>query len=144
MAYLTLWMEKGRMHKQIRRIVGTVAVMGLAACAANAAGAGGNRANSDVITREQVEATHFNNALDVVRSLHSNWLNVRGVDTFIGTPTQVQVYLDGTKMSGVDALQTIPALNIFYIRHYNAREATARWGLDHGAGAIYVSTQPQA
>ena len=35
-----------------------------------------------------------------------------------------------------------PAVNVAYIQWYNANDATARWGIGHGAGAVYVSTTP--
>jgi hypothetical protein len=52
------------------------------------------------------------------------------------------VYLDGVRMGGIDQLRTIDVRPVTYIRFFDGIAATARWGLDHGAGAIYVSTHP--
>jgi hypothetical protein len=46
------------------------------------------------------------------------------------------------RLGGVETLRTIVVRPVSYIRHYNGIDATARWGLDHGSGVIYVSTRP--
>ena len=107
------------------------------ACAP-AATAGGGR--SDLITQEEIQSRHFQNAYEAVQALHANWLVTRGTDT---SGTQVVVYEDLTRLGGVEALRGISTLAIKYIQHYNADEATARWGLGHGQGAIQVSTMPR-
>ena len=83
----------------------------------------------------------FNNAYDAVEALRRNWLLSRGPDSF-QSPTTVQVYLDQMRLGGIEQLKTIQTINITSIRYYDGISATARWGLDHGAGAILVSTQP--
>ena len=93
-----------------------------------------------VITREQIAVNHFATAYDVVEGMHQNWMQTRGPDSF-ASPTQVIVYLDGVRLGGIAALRNIPAGDVAYIRHYNGIDATARWGLDHGAGVIFVATR---
>lgn len=83
----------------------------------------------------------YTNPYDVIAALRSNWLEARGPNSF-QSPTRVQVYLDGVRMGGVEALRTIDLRPVTYIRFFDGVAATARWGLDHGAGAIYVSTHP--
>ena len=94
----------------------------------------------DVITREQLLTNHFNSAFDAVEALHSNWLIARP-DSYRAR-TRVIVYFDNVRLGGVETLRTIAVRPVSYIRHYNGIDATARWGLDHGSGVIYVSTQP--
>ena len=53
----------------------------------------------------------------------------------------VQVYLDDNRLGGVEMLRNINTSLIQYIRWYDGIAATGRWGLDHGAGVIYVSTR---
>jgi hypothetical protein len=118
---------------------GTVA---LGACAGHKAepAAGQPRANSssrNVITQEQMVAQHFKNAYEAVQALHPNWLTTRGTDSF-RSPSQVWVYLDDAKLGGVDQLTTIAPSTVGTIRHFNGVDASARWGLDHGAGVIQV------
>ena len=97
------------------------------------------RYEHDVITREQLLTSHFNSAFDAVEALHSNWLISRP-DSYRAR-TRVVVYFDNVRLGGVETLRTIGVRPLSYIRHYNGIDATARWGLDHGSGVIYVSTQ---
>lgn len=55
---------------------------------------------------------------------------------------QVLVILDGTPttMGAVAALQEIPANQILYMKVLTAREATPRYGMLAGNGAVYVRT----
>jgi len=76
----------------------------------------GPRLDRTLLVPEQFANRGYNTAYDVVEAMRSNWLAERGPDSF-ASPAKVQVYFDGIA-------------------------ATARWGLDHGMGAIYVSTHP--
>jgi hypothetical protein len=98
------------------------------------------REDPNIITREQIQEMRFTTAFDVVKTLRGNWLNARGVESF-RYPTVVQVYLDEVRVGDVSTLQTIATAPIQYIRYYNAQDATAKWGVDHGRGAIYISTK---
>jgi hypothetical protein len=95
-----------------------------------------------VITREQLVEHNFNTAFDAVQALRSNWLRKRGEDSF-RSPTQIWVYVDDVRMGGIESLRSIPRTGIEFIRYYDALTASARWGLDHGQGVIYVSTRPR-
>lgn len=95
-----------------------------------------------VITREQLIAAHFTSVYDAVQGLRSNWLQTRGADSF-SMPTEVKVYLDNTLLGGVETLRAIAPASVSYVRYYDGIAATTRWGLGHGAGAIYVSTLPE-
>jgi putative endonuclease len=99
------------------------------------------RPSSDLITRAQLRARMYPNLYEAVRALHSGWLRERGADSFRGS-TQVQVYLDGMRMGGTGALRNLSARDVEYVRRYDGNDATARWGLGHGSGVIYVSTRP--
>lgn len=110
------------------------------ACAAS--GTAGPRVDRNVLTREQIEETNKQNAFEVVETLRSNWLRTRGPTSLQGPDAVVQVYLDDNRLGTVDALRTISTPMIQYIRWYDGIAATGRWGLDHGAGVVYVSTRP--
>ena len=97
--------------------------------------------NHSLITRSELAENHFSNAYDAVSSLRSNWLQPRGPDSF-DTPSKVWVYFDSIKLGGVETLNTISVKPVSYIQHYDGVDATARWGVGHGAGVIYVSTHP--
>ena len=125
--------------------LGLLALQLGAACAGKAAssaapgapGAAPARPNRNVITQEQMVQQHFKNAYEAVQALHPNWLTTRGTDSF-RSPSQVWVYLDDAKLGGVDQLTTIAPSTVGTIRHFNGVDASARWGLDHGAGVIQV------
>lgn len=83
---------------------------------------------------------HFANAYEAVEALRPNWMQVRGANTLLNPQNQVIVYLNDTRLGGVDTLRQIATPAIVAIRHFDGRAATARWGLDHGQGVILVTT----
>ena len=111
-----------------------------AACSSNPAPSNRARFDSSLITREQIVDGRFTNAYDVVKTLRGSWLNSVRPESF-RYPAAIQVYLDGVRLGDVSALSTVQTLPVQYIRFYNAQDATSRWGVDHGAGAIYISTK---
>ena len=122
--------------------VATMAILGAAtsavACATNQARPP-RRLDRTVITREEMLHGNYTTAYDAVSALHSIWLRPRGVDSFI-VPSIVWVYVDGIRVGGVDALQSIQPRLVNTIRFYDGASATSRWGVDNGAGVIHVST----
>jgi hypothetical protein len=75
-----------------------------------------------------------------VQSLRPRWLRVRGVTSVAGSET-VKVYLDGSLLGSPQSLRQISTHSIGSLRYLSGLEATQRYGLDHGAGAIIASTQ---
>jgi predicted small secreted protein len=112
-----------------------------AGCRASLPGAGQERPGQQWIGREQIEEPRFSSAYDVVRALRSNWLSTRGIAS-LRLKTEVQVYLDGVHLGGVDMLKSISTPAIQYIRYFNGTDATTRWGIGHGRGVIYIGTGP--
>jgi hypothetical protein len=51
----------------------------------------------------------------------------------------VMVYVNGTKVGGVQELKRIPAQDVREIRFLNASDAQQQYGVGHAAGAIQVS-----
>jgi hypothetical protein len=111
------------------------------ACAQSSGTSTTERPDRSLITQEQLVAAKYLTAYDAVAALRSNWLSTRGPDSF-QNQSQVRVYLDSNLLGGVDALRTVSVTTISFIRHFDGIAATARWGLDHGAGVIYLSTRP--
>lgn len=130
-----------RRHAIIRFAVTLTALT--AACASNPAPADRPRFDASLITREQILEGQFTNAYDAVKILRGSWLNTVRPESF-RYPAVIQVYLDGVRLGDVSALSTVQTLPIQYIRYYNAQDATSRWGVDHGAGAIYISTKVES
>ena len=94
-----------------------------------------------MLTQEQIAAQHFNTVYDAVEALRSNWLQTRGTDSF-QNPSEVRVYLDNTLLGGVQKLREIAANTVTFIKYFDGVAATARWGVGHAAGVIYLSTHP--
>lgn len=115
----------------------------LAACSA----APGQRRSSPVdlnlITTEEMQATRYSSAFQVVQSLRPQWLRLRGPTSFSARES-IKVYLDGSLLGGPEQLQQITTKSISSIRFLDSNEATLRWGLDHGQGAIVVSTRQES
>ena len=100
------------------------------------------RSRADLITQEEIRRAPYVNAYELVQALRSNWLRIRGSDSF-NNPGQVQVYRDDVRIGGVETLRAISTAEISSIRFYDGLTAAGRWGLDHGNGVIYVSTLKQ-
>ena len=96
--------------------------------------------NQRLITAEEMEAAGYTDAFSVVQALRPQWLWTRGATTFTQQES-IKVYLDGSLMGGPDYLRQIPVRSISAIRWLDGLEATNRWGLDHGLGAIVLSTR---
>lgn len=130
----------------MRAIYGRLAVIAL--CSSAVATAGGcSRAatasasmNRNLITRSQIDQ-RYATAYDAVEALRPSWFNTRGADSF-KNPSVVRVYLDNVSLGDKETLRTIVVAGITYMRWYDGVTATSRWGLNHGAGVIYVSTRP--
>ncbi len=112
----------------------------VAACSARAPRDPGVHLDRNLLTQEQLTENHFTTAYEAVASLRPSWLETRGTDSFT-TPSQVLVYLDDSRLGGVETLRTIALANVLYIRHIDGITASGRWGLDHGQGVIQVSTR---
>jgi hypothetical protein len=98
------------------------------------------RVDYTLLTEEQLREHHFNSAYEAVAALRSRWLETRGTDSF-NRPSQVLVYLDDTRLGGVETLRQIALSGVLYIRYIDGITASGRWGLDHGQGVIQVSTR---
>ena len=95
-----------------------------------------------VLTREEILATEYTNLYDVVRGLRGNWVRTRAADSFTKT-SEVQVYLDNQRVGGIDELRSMQVRTVQSIRWFDPIAASARWGTDHGAGVIFVTTAKQ-
>ncbi len=111
-----------------------------AACAANQqSGSAPRGIDRNVLTQQEMLDQHFVSAYDAVEALRSQWLQARGPDSF-KSPSQVWVYQDNVKLGNVETLRSVAVSSIVAIRRLSPNEATARWGVGHAAGVIYVQT----
>lgn len=112
----------------------------LAGCSSAATQRGGPQQDQRMLTTAELEGSGFNDAFSVVQALRPHWLNTRGRDS-INQPQFIRVYLDGNLLGGPDELRAIPIRSISKMEFLDGLEAASRWGLDHGAGAIVVTTR---
>jgi hypothetical protein len=121
------------------RILPIALILLSAACGSRGPGTAG-RQDRNVISIQEMVAAGYTDAFMTVQTLRPQWLSRRGVST-ISLRESVKVYLDGSLMGGPEQLQQITTRSIATIRFMDGLEATQRWGLDHGLGAIVVSTR---
>jgi hypothetical protein len=109
----------------------------VAACGGRqAVQSGGDR---NLLSSDELQRAGFTDGLMAVQSLRPHWLQMRGPTS--RRAETIKVYLDGSLLGGPDQLKTITTRSIGSIRYFNGLEASQRWGLDHGQGAIVVNTR---
>jgi hypothetical protein len=121
-------------------VVLSAAALALAACASDP----GTRQLSrdrNLISAEEIAAEPITSAHELVQRLRPNWFRNRGPTSIRGgTPTVPLVYIDEVRSGGFDVLYRISTQIIREIQFINGRDATTKWGLDHGGGVIMVLT----
>jgi hypothetical protein len=122
-----------------RRVAVLLFAASLVACASSSALGGKTQRSQTTLLVDEIRSTQYTNVYDVVLALRSNWLRVRTGESFTKSAV-LQVYLDQQRIGGVEELKGIQTLNVEMVRFLDGPTASARWGLDHGAGAILVQT----
>ncbi len=124
------------MYKSSVSIIALALVM--ASCSSAGTGSASSR-NSNVVTLEELAEVDYLTGLEAVRRLRPNWLRVRGQATFSRQGSAgIRLYVDGRPRDDISELGRIPATDIREMRFLTGREATMRYGTDHGDGAILV------
>lgn len=124
----------------------------LAACASSGGSprpATSSGSTSDLVTSAEIEATPVSNVYDLVNRLRPRWLSVSGtkVGSISGGSVQRQmivVYLDGSRLGGVESLRSITTGSIKSMRYYDATRAATVLrdpGSEQLAGAIVLSSK---
>jgi hypothetical protein len=122
------------------RTFGTVILFAATlACGTPRSGESTPRIDRNVLTQAQMLEQHFENAYAAIEALRSNWLVARGPDSFTN-PSIVKVYIDNVYLGSVETLRTVSLQSISTISHLDPLAATARYGVGHGAGVIYIET----
>lgn len=121
-----------------------------AACASTApqaATTGTARANPDVISKAEIQASAAGTAHELVQRLRAHWLRTGAIGSMGGGRSQMRVtlvYVDGVQMGTVSALRTIPADGITSMRWLDASRAVTTFpdaGRTAINGAIVISTR---
>lgn len=96
--------------------------------------------SATLVTSEELVDSNRRNVYDFVRAHRPLWLRTRGTSG-AGTAT-VMAYLDGQLLGPATELQGIPTAIVSQLRYMDGREATTRYGINHGNGAIMVISGP--
>lgn len=129
------------MPRLLRNAIRLVCALLVAGCASHQTGEATPRRDRSILTGDELRAQHYNSAYEAIESLRSNWLQSRGPDSF-QSPSIVWVYVDNTKLGGIETLRGLSVNAISSIQRLDANAATARWGVGHAAGVILVVTLP--
>jgi hypothetical protein len=100
------------------------------------------RDDRDVITREELAQNTATDAYSLVQRVRPDFLRPqRGPTTINGAEQTVVLYVDGVRRGGPEILRTLRPEDLAEIRFITGRDATTRWGTDHGAGVIAITTR---
>ena len=93
------------------------------------------RRSRDVIEQEEIQGRTETDAFALISTLRPAWLRVRG-----GSRGIIQVYVNGQHRLNATSLRDVIPTNIQKIEHLDGGRATERYGVNHGNGAILVTT----
>jgi hypothetical protein len=116
----------------------SVLILLVASCGPRAVGTPRDR---NFITTEELRASGRADAYAAVEALRPLWLRSPGPSSIALGRQSVQVYLDGSLMGELGQLRQIPTHSVSSMRFIDGPDATQRWGLNHGMGAIVVATR---
>ena len=98
--------------------------------------------DANLITEDEIVASHTSTAYEAIHKLRANFLSQRGLTSFYNTSSPMPtVYLDGLRYGEISILQTIPSEVVATIRLYRAWEATTRYGTNNMGGVIAITTR---
>lgn len=127
------------------RMISTLFVVLMAGCVSahgeKGASPSAESGTLDVITRAEIHRGQWSDTYALVRNLRPRWVQSRGIDSFV-EPGHVQVYIDGTRLGGVELLRTVPTAGIDRLEWVDPVTAAGRWGMDHGHGVILITYSP--
>lgn len=127
--------------RSLGRRVLVAAVAALAACAST--GQTGAHVQHNVVTAEELSRTPTMNLYDALGRIRPSFFRSRDVQTTSHPIIEpVQVYLDGQRTEGLDALRQIMADAVQEVRFYEPQDANTRFGTGNNGGAMDVILKP--
>jgi hypothetical protein len=122
-------------------ILPSILILGLLLAACAPTGEATHQSARGPITTAEIDGSNLSgSALDLVRSLRPEWLNIRGrTDVRSLDQDGIRIYYNGTRFGDdFGALQDISLQNVARVERLTSREATVRYGPGHFQGAIVV------
>jgi hypothetical protein len=128
----------------LSRAITSAALAGLwmiTGCAqATQGAAGAARGSGAQLNREQLAEVNSDNLYDAIAKLRPEWLTSRGPTSVTnGTPSVVDVYMNGTMLGKADYLREVRLLDVTEVRYWDAGQASARFGMGHPRGVIEIT-----
>jgi hypothetical protein len=100
------------------------------------------RRRGDLLTMEEIQATHASNAYEVVSRLRPQWLHNRGGSyPDPDGSVEVQVFFNGQPVGNVESLKQYSLNTIETIRFIDPIRARATYGPPNGRGVITVTSR---
>ena len=97
------------------------------------------RRRSDVIVERELAMSDATTLEDAIKQLRPRFLQRRGQSSLNSVEgTLVVVYIDDARAGSPDILRTIHPTEVREVQHLDGPSASARYGLNHGGGAILV------
>ena len=120
-----------------RTFIALAAMAVVAGCspASQSSGAGA-RSSSNVLTRQEIAASPYQNAYEAVEKLRPSFLRPR--PTSAGPNMTAELFVDGIRRGSLEGLRAIPSAEIAEIRFLSVQDATTRYGLNVPAGVLDV------
>ena len=120
---------------------GAAAILACACASGGASATSAPRSGSRYLVTQQELASHADRSVyEVLMQLHPTFLRSRDpVTPDHPYADPVDVYVDGGRTEGVDALKSIRASTVKEVRFYEPAEANAHFGTGHNGGLIAVT-----
>jgi len=100
------------------------------------------RGRRDVLTVEEIQGTHLNNAFEVVSRLRPQWLHNRGGPyPDPDGSVEIQVFFNGQPVGNIESLKQYPLNTIETMRFVDPIRARATYGPPNGRGVITVTSR---
>ena len=103
---------------------------------------GGPSRDRNLITAEELMAVPHSSVFEAVRALRPRWMQARAGLSLTNPEQQTaRVYIDGQLRGELDEMWAILPGEVGEIRFMSASDATTRFGTNHIAGAIVITTR---
>ena len=107
--------------------------------AANAA-RGTTGASRYLVTEQELTNAGDRSAYEVLQQVRPSFLRSRDIQTTSNPyPAPVDVFVDGGRTEGLDALKNIRASTVKEMRFYEPQDANTKFGTGHNGGVIAVT-----
>jgi hypothetical protein len=125
------------------RFIRTLITFGAAALLAGGCASGGASGASNqsvgtryVVSQQELASNSDRTLYELLERLHPLFLRTRDVSS---AAQPVDVYVDGGRTEGIDALRRISVSQVKDVRFYEPAEANLRFGNGHNGGLIAVT-----